>query len=107
MLRGHGDDPVAALRRLLDRALERPIDRLGRTAGEGDASALEADRVLNLLTRHLDCRLGLVTPAGGRMRVGELFLDPRLHRFCDLMRNGSRRLVVEVDHAAFALAWLS
>ena len=74
------DDPVAALRRLLDRSLERPVERLGRAAGEGDAAALQADRLLDLLARDLDRRLGLTAPARRRVRIGEFLLDPRLHR---------------------------
>src|SRR5690348_15858493 len=41
------------------------------------------------------------------MRVGELLLDPRLHRLAHVGRNGRRRLLVEVDHAARAFARLA
>src|SRR4051794_414251 len=38
------------------------------------------------------------------MGIGEAFLDPGLHRLRDIGRDGRRCLVVEVDHAACALA---
>src|ERR687895_573352 len=38
------------------------------------------------------------------MRIGELFLCPRPHRFRDLGRDRRRCLVIEVDHAAIAAA---
>src|SRR5206468_10068650 len=104
MLGGDGDDPVPALRRLLDAALERPVDRLRGTSGERDAAALQPDCPFDLLARDLDRGLGLMAPTRRRMRVGEFLLDPRLHRLGDLGRERSRRLIVEVDHAAAAFA---
>src|SRR5690348_17060964 len=38
------------------------------------------------------------------MRIGELLLDPRLHRPADFRGKRSGSLVVEVDHAALARA---
>src|SRR5579884_3144909 len=38
------------------------------------------------------------------MRIGKSFLDPRLHRTCDLGSNGRRCLVIEIDHAAVRFA---
>src|ERR1700754_646097 len=38
------------------------------------------------------------------MRVGEFLLDPRTHRFGDFRRDRRSGLIVEVDHAASALA---
>ena len=102
MLGRDRDDPVAALGRLLDRALERPVERFGRAAGEGDAAAVQADRLLDLLARDLDRGCRLVAPARRRMRVGELLLDPRAHRLRHFGRDRRRRLIVEVDHAALA-----
>ena len=65
MLGREGDDPVAAVRRLLERALERPVERLGRASGEGEAAAVQPDRLLDLLARDLDRRRGLAAPARG------------------------------------------
>src|SRR4051812_42291722 len=39
------------------------------------------------------------------MRIGEIVVDPRLHRLHDFGRHRRRRLVIEVDHAAFAWPW--
>src|SRR5205814_4320879 len=106
MLGRYGDDPGAGVLALggglLDAALERPVDRLGCAAGERDAAALEADRLVDLLARDLDRRFGFVAPARWRMRVREPLLDPRLHCLDDFGRERRRRLVIEVDHAALA-----
>src|SRR3954470_6255775 len=98
MLGRDRDDPVAALRRLLDRALERPVDRLGRAAGEGDAAPTEIDPFGDLPARYLDRRFRFMPPARRRMWIGEFLLDPRTHRPGDFRRDGRSRLIVEVDH---------
>src|SRR6476659_4873728 len=41
------------------------------------------------------------------MRIGELLLDPGLHRFGNFGRNGRTCLIIEVDHAACALPRLA
>src|SRR5205085_2174970 len=98
------DNAVPPPRRIFHRAFQRPVEGLGGTSGEGQGAALETDRLLYLLARDLDRGLRLIAPARWRMRVGELLFDPRVHSPGDFRRGWSRRLVVEVDHAAFALA---
>src|SRR3954451_238718 len=95
-------DPVAALSRFLDRALQSPVQRLGRAAGERDAAALEPHRFLDLLARDFDRRSGLMPPARRGMGICELLLDPGLHRPRDFGRDRRRCLVIQVDHAACA-----
>src|SRR5436190_8641917 len=108
MLSCDRDDPVAGSctfgGNCLDAALQRPVERLRRAAGESDAAALEAHRALDLLACDFDRGFRFVPPARRRMWIGEFLLDPRLHRSCDFRRERSCRLVVEVDHAALALA---
>ena len=65
---------------LLDAALQRPVERLGRAAGEGETATLQPDRLFNLLARNLDRSSGFMAPARRRMRIGEFHLVPRLHR---------------------------
>src|SRR6185369_678905 len=62
---------------------------------------------LDLLARDLDRRCRLTSPARRRMRVGEPLLNPRLHGRRDFGRQRRRRLIVEIDHAASALARLA
>src|SRR6185369_132956 len=104
MLRRDRDDPIAPWGGLLDRPFKRPVERFGGTSGEGDAPALQAHRALNLLAGDFDRGFSLAAPARGGVRVGKLLLDPRLHRLRDFWRERGCRLVIEVDHAAAALA---
>jgi hypothetical protein len=76
MLGRNGDDPIAISARLFHGALECPVERFGRTSGEGDATALEADRFLDLVPRNLDRGGRLRAPARWRMGVGEFLLGP-------------------------------
>ena len=69
--------------------------------------AFETDRLLDLAARDLDRGFGFTPPARRRMRIGELFLDPRTHRLGDFGRHRRRRLIIEVDHAARAFAGFS
>ena len=61
MFGGDGDDlaPLA----LLDRALDRPVERLGRAAGEDEPSLVEPDRGQHLVARMLDRRRRLARPS--------------------------------------------
>ena len=67
---------------------------------------LQPDRPIDLLARDLDRSRGLVPPVRGRVRIGELLGDPRLHRLGHFGRDWRRRLIVEVDHAASTCARL-
>src|SRR3982751_3351136 len=102
MLGSDRDNPVAALCGFFDRALEGPVDRLGRASREGDVAAGEPDCTLNLLSGDFDGCVCLATPARRRMRICELVLDPGLHRPRYVRRYGAGRLIIEVDHSASA-----
>ena len=98
MFGGDGDElaPLGPL----ERALDRPVDRFGRAAGEGEAALVRPIAVSDPVARDLDRRRGLAPPARRAVRVGELLLDPRPHRRRDFGRDRRRRLIIEIDHAA-------
>ena len=108
MLGRDGDDPVAASSAAFSTVpLSAQLSASVALPVKATLPPLQADRLLDLLARDLDRRRGLVAPARRRMRVGELLLDPGLHRLGDFGRDGRRRLIIEVDHAASRLARLA
>src|SRR4029453_18538710 len=87
---------------VFERPFDRPVERLGRTAGEGEAATEQANRLLDPLPCYFDPRRRLTAPARRAVRIGEFLLDPWAHRRRHFGRNRRRRLIIEIDHAALA-----
>src|SRR5581483_10637110 len=77
---------------------QRHVRRLCAAGGEYDFPRIGADEVRHLPPSRFD---GFVCPMSRRVqagRVAEALAEEREHRFKDLLRNWSRRVVVEIDH---------